>query len=136
MGDANDPMMKRLSKLDAAAIILKANRDIKYIKGALETRPISELKAGAVYDNGKSFSNQLEIYPGGYLICKLETQERKAPLRLTLEYCKEKKDEPETAISPERKKSTKRPRTSIIKKGSTLDEKKKRMKKLGILNSD
>ena len=74
-------------------MILKANREIKSMKGTLETRPIALLRAGAVSDNGKSFSNHIEIYPGGHLICKMEVPERKAPLRITIEYGKEKKEE-------------------------------------------
>jgi len=37
---ADDPIMKRLTKLDCAAILLRANKDIKTIKGKLEKRNI------------------------------------------------------------------------------------------------
>ena len=86
VGDVNDPVMKRLTKLDCAGILLRANKDIKTIKGKLEQATVSRLKTAGVGDGAKGPNTQIEIYPECSVVCKVDVVDRKAPLRVHINY--------------------------------------------------
>ena len=85
-GGVDDPAMRRLSKLDCAAILLKANKEIKTIKGQLEQRAIIPLKTTGVGDGARGPANPIEVYPECQVVCKVDVVDRKAPLKIHLSW--------------------------------------------------
>ena len=78
--------MRRLSALDCAAILSKANKEIKTIKGQLEQRAIITLKTAGVGDGARGPANPIEVYPECQVVCKVDVVDRKAPLKIHLSW--------------------------------------------------